>query len=212
MARRRATSAQAIVDAAAEVFDRKGYRDSTIGDIAAEAGVSKPTVYQYVESKQWLLETIVDQLIYPLRDGLLEIVNSDHTSRTKLECYIRLQVDSAIRYRAYSKILLADQHQLSPRGRRNYRRWAREVDQAVVRLFHQCAEDGVIRADLDVFTAVNLVNSMLTSIGRWYRPGGQVDGDRLVKDVIGLLSGYILPERNARGRHVSSPHVRSSHS
>jgi len=39
------------------------------------------------------LETIVEQLIYPLRDGVLEIVNSDYTSRTKLESYIRLQVD-----------------------------------------------------------------------------------------------------------------------
>jgi len=50
MARQRATSAQAIVDAAAKACERKGYGDATIGNIAVEAGVSKPTVYQYVES------------------------------------------------------------------------------------------------------------------------------------------------------------------
>jgi AcrR family transcriptional regulator len=43
---------------------RRGYADATLDDIAAEAGVSKPTVYQYVASKQRLLETIVEQAIY----------------------------------------------------------------------------------------------------------------------------------------------------
>lgn len=194
MARQRATSVQAIIDAAAKAFERKGYVDATIGDIAAQAGVSKPTVYQYVKSKQWLLETIVEQLIYPLRDGVMEIVNSDATSRSKLEKYIRLQMDSAIRYRTYYTILTADQHQLSRRALRNYLQWAREVDRAVICLFQQCVDDGVVRADLDVPTVVNLVNSMLASIGRWYRPGGSMPVDQLRKQVFGLLSGYILTE------------------
>lgn len=194
MPRQRATSVQALVDAAAKAFERNGYVDTTIGDIAAEAGVSKPTVYQYVKSKQWLLETIVEQLIYPLRDGVLDIVNSDATPRSKLENYVRFQVNSAIRYRTFYAVLTTDQHQLSPRALRNYVRWARQVDRAVVSLFQQCVDDGVVRADLDVRTVVNLVNTMLTSIGRWYRPSGRLGAERLVNEVIGLLSGYILSD------------------
>src|SRR5580693_1645910 len=59
---------------AARVFERRGYADATLDDIAAEAGISKPTVYQYVSSKQRLLETIVEQAIYPLREGIEQIV------------------------------------------------------------------------------------------------------------------------------------------
>ncbi|UUZ44780.1 helix-turn-helix domain-containing protein [Janibacter limosus] len=51
MARQRVTTTSDVVEAAAHVFARKGYRSSTIDDICLEAGVSRPTIYKYVESK-----------------------------------------------------------------------------------------------------------------------------------------------------------------
>jgi AcrR family transcriptional regulator len=97
--RRRALETQDLVAAAARVFERRGYADATLDDIAAEAGVSKPTVYQYVSSKQRLLETIVEQAIYPLREGIEQIVDSTAGAGDKLEAYVRLHVTSAARYR-----------------------------------------------------------------------------------------------------------------
>jgi AcrR family transcriptional regulator len=43
MARERATDTQALVSAAAKTFREKGYRSSTIDDIALAAGISRPT-------------------------------------------------------------------------------------------------------------------------------------------------------------------------
>ena len=129
MARPPRTSIQELINAAASVFERKGFVDATMSDIAAEAGISKPTVYQYVDSKNWLLEKIVQQVIYPLRDGLEVIVASDASALEKLEQYVRLQVNSAIRYRTYYAVLIADQHQLSDQALREYLSWARDVNQ-----------------------------------------------------------------------------------
>lgn len=199
MARRRATSVQALVEAAARAFERNGYAETTIAEIAAEAGVSKPTIYQYVKSKQWLLENIVEQVMYPLRSGLLEIVNSEASSREKLDRYLRLQVTTAIRYRVYYSVVFRDQHQLSPHAVKNYFSWARELDHIAAQIFQQCAEEGVVRADLDVPTVVQLVNSMLGSIGRWYRPNGRLKPEGVLEQVKGLLSGYILPPHEIGG-------------
>lgn len=203
MPRRRSTSVQALVEAAAKAFEKKGYADATISDIAAEAGVSKPTVYQYVKSKQWLLENIVDQLMYPLRDGMVEIVGSDASSREKLNRYLRLQITSAVRYRTYYSVLMTDQHQLSPHAVRKYISWAREMDHIAAQLFEQCAKDGVTRADLDIPTVVQLVNSMISSIGRWYRPTGRLKPEGIFEQVVGLLSGFILP--SSGGANASEP-------
>lgn len=194
MARQRATSVQELVDAAARVFERKGYVDATISDVATEAGVSKPTLYQYVDSKRWLLETIVEQVIYPLRHGVEEIVTSDRSPRAKLEAYLRLQVDSAVRYRTYYRVLTADEHQLSPQALRNYRSWARDVNHAAEKLLHDCAQAGVVRDDLDTSTAVNLINGMLLSVARWYRGAGRLSPDELHVQVLRLLTGFVLPE------------------
>lgn len=193
MARQRATSVQELVDAAARVFERKGFVEATISDIAAEAGVSKPTIYQYVNSKRWLLETIVEQVIYPLRHGIEEILASDLPERGKLEAYLRLQVNSAVKYRTYYAVLTADQHQLSPQALRNYLSWARDVNDAAAELLRACAKVGVVRDDLDVPTMVNLINGMLLSIARWYRRSGRLTPDELYEQVVGLLTGYVHP-------------------
>ncbi|MGV0642402.1 TetR/AcrR family transcriptional regulator [Mycolicibacterium sp. XJ879] len=195
MARRRVTSVQELVDAAARVFERVGYVDATIADIAAEAGVSKPTVYQYVDSKRWLLETIVEQIIYPLRHNIEQILTSDQSPRDKLIAFIRVQIESAITYRTYYAVLTADQHQLSPQALRNYLSWARDVNHATEKLLHECVEAGVIRDDLDIGTSANLLNGMLLSIARWFHTSGRVNADELVHQVLGMLSGYIVDSR-----------------
>ncbi|MFA5710406.1 TetR/AcrR family transcriptional regulator [Mycolicibacterium sp.] len=192
MARRRVTTVQELVDAAARVFQRVGYVDATIADIAAEAGVSKPTVYQYVDSKRWLLETIVEQVIYPLRHNIDQILTNDDPPRDKLVAFIRVHVESAITYRTYYAVLTADQHQLSPQALRNYRSWARDVNHATEKLLHECVESGVIRDDLDIGISAHLLNGMLLSIARWFHTTGRVPAEQLVDQVLGMLSGYIL--------------------
>jgi AcrR family transcriptional regulator len=193
MARQRATSVQRLVDAAARTFERKGFVEATISDIAVEAGVSKPTVYQYVNSKRWLLETIVEQVIYPLRDGIERIDTGNLSQREKLETLLRLHIENVVKYQTYYLVLNTDQHQLSAQALRNYRSWARDVNHRVEDLLTECAQAGVIRPDLDVATVANLLNGMLVSIARWYQPSGRLSVDDLYKHVYGLLAGFILP-------------------
>jgi len=47
-----------IAQAALKVFAKTGYHDSRMDDVAAEAGLSKPTLYEYVQSKEDLLKAI----------------------------------------------------------------------------------------------------------------------------------------------------------
>jgi AcrR family transcriptional regulator len=199
MGRPRTVDVQTIVDAAARVFERRGYADATLDNIAAEAGISKPTIYQYVRGKQHLLEIIVEQVIYPLRFGLQEVAQGeDVTAQQKLEAYIRLQVRSATRYKVFYQVLLADQHQLSEVGLRNYLSWARQIDRATSSLLKEGIDAGIVRSDIDIPTMVNLLNSMLTSISRWYRPDGRLTPDQIVDEVTKLLEGVLAPATTVR--------------
>jgi TetR/AcrR family transcriptional regulator, cholesterol catabolism regulator len=194
MGRRRAIETQELVAAAARVFERQGYADATLDDIAAEAGVSKPTVYQYVSSKQRLLEIIVEQAIYPLREGIEQIVESSGAAGEKLEAYVRLHVNAAARYKAYYVVLMTDQHQLSPQGLRAYQSWARQVNHSAEQLLRQGIDEGLVRHDIDVPIAVNLLNSALTSIARWYRPTDRLKPEQIHDQVMKLLHGVLLPQ------------------
>lgn len=52
---------QAIADLAYEKFSQFGFKRVTMDEIAAELGISKKTVYKHFESKEAILEELVDQ-------------------------------------------------------------------------------------------------------------------------------------------------------
>jgi AcrR family transcriptional regulator len=53
----------ALVRAAAGVFERDGFLDARIADIAAAAGVANGTFYTYFDSKEAIFREVVDELI-----------------------------------------------------------------------------------------------------------------------------------------------------
>jgi len=57
-----------ILDAALTVFSQKGFVSASMDDIAAEAGLSKPTLYQYFPSKDELFTAMMTEE----RDHMLE--------------------------------------------------------------------------------------------------------------------------------------------
>ena len=57
---------QAILDAAEQLLARRGYQATTMVQIAAAAGVSKPTVYLRYPSKRELAEAMIDRLRPPI--------------------------------------------------------------------------------------------------------------------------------------------------
>ena len=52
MSARRRRTREAIIDAALDLFERKGYDATTVEDIAAAAEVSPRTFFRYFDSKQ----------------------------------------------------------------------------------------------------------------------------------------------------------------
>ena len=57
---------RSILDAAAKVFLAKGYTKATMDDIALEAEITKPTIYQYFETKEHLYFSLMIPVIEEL--------------------------------------------------------------------------------------------------------------------------------------------------
>jgi AcrR family transcriptional regulator len=60
---------RAILDAALTVFAAQGYSGTTMDAVAAEAGVTKPTLYSYFQSK----ETLFQAMMLAKRDLMLDV-------------------------------------------------------------------------------------------------------------------------------------------
>jgi len=77
-----------IMDAAIQVFSRKGYHHSKMEEIAVEAGIGKGTIYEYFPGKLQLLQAIMEQS-YRLYDHSFESIMAGGTLEDKLEAMIR---------------------------------------------------------------------------------------------------------------------------
>jgi AcrR family transcriptional regulator len=67
---------EAILRAALELFERKGFEDTTIEEVAERAGVSVPTLYRYVQSKGELLLALQQANIERLAEKGQQVVDA----------------------------------------------------------------------------------------------------------------------------------------
>jgi AcrR family transcriptional regulator len=116
MARSTAETAtkERILDAAVEVFARKGYHGSGVEDIVAAAGASKGAFYHYFASKQAIFLTLMDTLADAVERGVESAIASEHGAMAKVEAALRVVVETAAEQRDLAKILLVEAVGLGP--------------------------------------------------------------------------------------------------
>jgi AcrR family transcriptional regulator len=54
---------QRVLNASAEIFSRRGYRATSMNEIAAEVGLSKPTLYHYFRCKEDILVRLYENVM-----------------------------------------------------------------------------------------------------------------------------------------------------
>ena len=85
-----------ITNVALEVFAKKGYRQATMGDVAKQMNVTKPTIYLYFKNKEQLLEAISETQQAHLNERLRQWVkNGDLWNyKTMLENRAKLSIQN----------------------------------------------------------------------------------------------------------------------
>ncbi|HHS96890.1 MAG TPA: TetR/AcrR family transcriptional regulator [Chloroflexi bacterium] len=73
-----------IIEAALRCFARSGYANTTMDEIAAEAGVSKGTLYWYFESKDDLLMTALSSALEEIGEEAFAAMAACETAADKL--------------------------------------------------------------------------------------------------------------------------------
>lgn len=73
-----------MLDAAVTVFAQKGYHETSMDDIAEQAGISKPMVYLYLGSKEELFARCLEQESSRLLQAIAEAVDAGSAADEQL--------------------------------------------------------------------------------------------------------------------------------
>ncbi|MGC5168830.1 TetR/AcrR family transcriptional regulator [Luteimicrobium sp. DT211] len=90
---RRVDKHRAILDAALDVFARRGYADTSLDEVAELAGVAKPTIYNHFGDKAGLFAAVVETSSQDANTKVANVIAATSTSpddlRSELETLAR---------------------------------------------------------------------------------------------------------------------------
>ena len=178
----------AVLRAAIELFNRKGYDATSIGDVAVELGVTKSAVYHHVPSKEHLLSEALDEALGELEAAVAAAGSvddsADGSAYQRLRGVVRRSVEVLVDHQPAVTLLLRVHGNSATEEAALERR--RRIDARLAALVGRAADQGALRSDLDPDLVSRLLFGMINSLVEWYRPSGPVDVAQLADAVTAI--------------------------
>jgi AcrR family transcriptional regulator len=187
-----------VLAAAVKVFQRKGYADASIQDIADELGILKGSLYHYIDTKEDLLFRLMEKVHAEYHALTSEVqAREDLEPLERLAEYVRVNAEFVSRHLPEMTVYYQDFDQLSPERRKAIARSRRADERFATALIEELQERGQAAPDLDAATLSRFLFGTVAWIHRWYRPNGRLRpaelADVCVRYVLGGVVGGVRP-------------------
>jgi AcrR family transcriptional regulator len=165
----------AVLRAAVELFNRRGYDATSMGELARELGLTKPAIYHHVTSKDQLLGAALDDALDELTAIIAEASepHPEGSAYERLRAVVRRSVEVLIAHQPSVTLLLRvrgnSDIELAALERR---RW---IDDRLAELVAAAVAEGRLRDDVPPGLVSRLLFGMVNSLVEWYRPDGAYD-------------------------------------
>jgi AcrR family transcriptional regulator len=187
-----------LVRTAALLFKRKGYKATTLNDIAQEAGLDRATVYYYVGNKEeFFRESVKGITDVNIAEAERLVRSKTLDPREKLRLLVlRLMQSYEENYPQMYVYVQEQMHQIADQDTP----WARQMvehthrfEKAVLTILSQGIAKGVFRSDLSIPLAANALFGMFNWTHRWHKPGGRYTADEICDAFCSIFFDGIAP-------------------
>ncbi|WP_310963652.1 TetR/AcrR family transcriptional regulator [Nocardioides terrisoli] len=173
---------------AGRLFAERGFRNTTVRDIADEAGIQSGSLYHHFDSKESMVDELLDTFQQQLFDEYDAIVASDRTPLGKLEAVVRASFGAIDQHHSEVAIFQNDAAYLAGFERFAYltERNAR-FQELWTTLLRDAVAVGELREDLDVDLVYRFVRDTVWVAVNWYRPGGALSAAQVADQYLSIL-------------------------
>jgi TetR/AcrR family transcriptional regulator, fatty acid metabolism regulator protein len=177
-----------ILEAAVKVFAEQGFYQSTISQIAREAGVADGTIYLYFKNKDDILVQFFSYKAKQVFDLFREEVSTAENSVEKLRNLVRRHLDEFQRDRNMAIVYQAETHQNSRSAEPQIREMSKMYLDIVSEIVEQGQADGSMRKDLYLSLVKRfIVGAVDETINNWLHSGGKYDLVSMADPLIDLF-------------------------
>jgi AcrR family transcriptional regulator len=179
-----------ILKKATELFDRQGYANTSLDDIARAVGIAREGIYYYFKNRAEILLNIIEPRSLALIHGLRKIVGaSDRSFPEKLHDAVRNHLEQFDLHCLEMTVSLRDGHLEEARAVRAVmaRIW-KEYEALWTRLIAEGQRAGEFRAMGDPKMLAFGILGMCNWLARWYDPKKGVPISELVESYFTMVS------------------------
>lgn len=189
--RDREAKREAVLRAAVRMFNDRGFHATSLDDVAASLGISKPTIYHYLGNKEQVLIECVTRGLEPLRAAVEQAREEEGSGLDRLRFflirYARISMDDFGR----CMVRTGDEY-LSPEGAATFRARKKEIDVAMRGLIREGVGDGSI-APVDIRFAAFTLAGALNWPARWHDPQGPMSPEEIAVALVDNLIQGLAP-------------------
>jgi TetR/AcrR family fatty acid metabolism transcriptional regulator len=179
---------QQILTAAIRVFAERGFSQSTISQIAQEAGVADGTIYLYFKNKDDILVRFYEHMTEIVSNRFWESVNSGKTALEQLFNLIHAHLDLFQREPYGAMVYQGETHLQWRLVQEPTRRMSKTYRDVITRIVELGQKEGTIRNDLYVGLVKRLINGAVDEvINTWIHTGRDHDLAAMAEPLVNLF-------------------------
>ena len=182
-----------ILEEAVKLFYARGFTGTTLDDIAAELGVTKPFIYTHFRSKNDLLAAVclptIEMSVAAIQNG----VDTPGTPTGKLRLAVEGFTRVVIERQPNIAIFFREEKNLAPEALAEIVQTQKKFD----RLLSKLLTDGVVAGEFeipDVSLAALAIGGMISWSYTWHRPNGRLS----IEELCGRMADFALQMAGVR--------------
>jgi AcrR family transcriptional regulator len=181
-----------VTSVSAQIFSRRGFRATSMNEIAAAVGLSKPTLYHYFRSKEELLVRIYSDVLDESLEMGRHTVAGAATPLDAIRDLITSRVVYTCEHQALLKVCFEEEHELPPElaGEVLSRRRAFER-LFVAALERHLAEHPDVQLGMAPKVYVNMCLGAVNWCYKWYGASGPNTPEELGRQMAATLTASL---------------------
>ena len=194
VSRKREARRREVVAVAARLFSEKGYASTRMADVAAELDMRAGSLYYYVESKEALLASVVEERVGVAVEMLESILARDGDVVEKVTAGIEGHLVVFDQHADLYRIFIAEHlDEIAPDVAGTVDELGRHYEQLWVDLLADGVLTGALRPDLDPWLTMKAIVGLGNSTLFWFEPDGPLTAEVVAERFTAIVLDGIRP-------------------
>jgi len=190
-----------LIEVACNLFATRGFRGTSIRDIARDMNMSISNIYHHFGNKEGLLLEILKHASFQLTERLHRIEEKDLDPLERFRFMLHAHLCFSMEHANESKIFSLDEEHLTPEGHQINLKIQREILQIYVNQLRILEKGGYIRSQSLTIMAFNIIAVMNWHL-RWFKPDGQLTFEDTVYEIIHFILHGILNKTAEKTNYI----------